>query len=613
MKDSATTGTGCETFRTVLDELRNVMPRGTADQVSVDGAPPKVTWDLAPAAPTDLFGAVAHLLRVSGAMGWFEPSPARRAPEARIVLSQAERDELKVIADRWRQDGEESAGQDGQEQGGREIQDLWTKLVKDHGQDCLRPRQLDKGYQGSLEWCRIAFKLLLIADQAAEGVGRPVTESAAGSGSNFMRDLVALKHRIEKPKTENSADRPDADDTHALHIAGSTMKRRRRHPPSIATRIDTDVACILPKSRVAQVGCTMRSLTANLALLPPRASVRCQWAEPITPLRGDDRSTLDILLIPAPFEIHGIDFEAVQKEETGKKPWGNFSLNQSWLKDPSELVTMTTRLIRSTKRQTRSLNAIMFPEYALDWESFDSICKAAWIEEPSLEFIIAGASENCEHHKGNHVLTALRHDSKDVNQNWISAVSRRKHHRWRLDAKQVSDYALASALNPAVDSWWESHDIYTPELYFHRFRQSSTFVTMICEDLARSDPCHEIIRSVGPNLVFALLMDGPQLPNRWGARYASGLADDPGCSVMTFTSWGLIRRINLSGKYPSSRSIALWKDETGCVEQILMPAGDGPAGVLVSLAGKTTEDWTLDGRKVENCSWRFHGQQPVLP
>lgn len=134
---------------------------------------------------------------------------------------------------------------------------------------------------------------------------------------------------------------------------------------------------------------------------------------------------------------------------------------------------------------------------------------------------------------------------------------------------------------------------------------------MICEDLARSDPCHEIIRSVGPNLVFALLMDGPQLPGRWGARYASSLADDPGCSVMTFTSWGLIKRTNQSGKYPPSRSIALWKDETGNVEQIMMPPGDGPAGVLVSLAGKIAKDWTMDGREVENWSWRFHGQHPI--
>lgn len=335
-------------------------------------------------------------------------------------------------------------------------------------------------------------------------------------------------------------------------------------------------------------------------------------------LRHDDRATLDILLIPAPFEIQGIDFEEVPPHDGkhGQRPWGNFSLRQSWLEDRSKLdriTSITEDLITQAKKQTKSLNAIMFPEYALNWDGFDRICAAAWSLEPELEFIISGTSKNCDQHEGNHVLTALRHEKKDKNGRYlISAVSRRKHHRWRLDARQVTDYALASALNPAVACWWENHKIMTPELYFHRFRQSSTFVTMICEDLARSDPCHEIIRSVGPNLVFALLMDGPQLPGRWGARYASSLADDPGCSVMTFTSWGLIRRMNQSGKYPPSRAIALWKDETGSVEQIMMPAGDGPAGVLVSLAGKDTTDYTIDGRNVSNWSWRFHGQQPIL-
>lgn len=581
-------------YRSVLAELQNVLPHGTQPLISTDNdLPADLRWDVLPALPTDVFGAVAHLLRVSGVMGWFEPAPECDDPASSVHITTDERALLKEWAFKWRTG--EDAGP---------IQDLWTELVIKHASDCLRPRLLSKNRQGSLEWCRVALKLLVVADLAAEGLARPLPQDE--ESENVMRDLLKAKNK------------PERDGEAELVIAGSALKRRHRHPASMTTRIDTDVACVLPKSRVAQVGCTLRSLSANLALLPPRAAVRCQWAEPVAQLGDDDRSTLDILLIPAPFEINGIDFQERPSKgaSTGRRHWGNFSLNQSWLKDAAQLEETTRKLIEAAKKQTRSLNAIMFPEYALDWDSFDRICKAAWTADPSLEFIIAGSSRNCEGHEGNHVLTALRHDSATSTATirpWISAVSRRKHHRWRLDARQISDYALASALNPAVDCWWESHQIRTPELYFHRFRQSSTFVTMICEDLARSDPCHEIIRSVGPNLVFALLMDGPQLPGRWGARYASSLADDPGCSVLTFTSWGLVKRTNASGKYPPSRSVALWKDETGNVEQILMPPGDGPAGILVSLAGKTTRDWTIDGRSVENWSWRFHGQQPILP
>jgi hypothetical protein len=248
------------------------------------------------------------------------------------------------------------------------------------------------------------------------------------------------------------------------------------------------------------------------------------------------------------------------------------------------------------------------------------LSKAIWKVEPDLEFIIAGSSTNCEKNaagnreKANYVLTALNYDSgiKDDNKRRVHVASRRKHHRWRLDRSQVREYALASSLNPAVKAWWEDHRIETPELYFHQFRESSTFVTMICEDLARNDPCHEILRSIGPNLLFALLMDGPQLEERWSARYASSLADDPGSAVLTFTSYGLIDRMNKTERYPENRAIALWKDDSGDIQKILMPKEKMSCGVLLSLNSVLVEDQTIDGRKVKNRSWRFASQQPIV-
>jgi hypothetical protein len=52
------------------------------------------------------------------------------------------------------------------------------------------------------------------------------------------------------------------------------------------------------------------------------------------------------------------------------------------------------------------------------------------------------------------------------------------------------------------------------------------------------------MNAIGPNLVIALLMDGPQLENRWPARYATVLAEDPGSAVLTVTSLGMVRRSN---------------------------------------------------------------------
>ena len=272
-------------YRSVLAELQNVLPHGTQPRISADNdLPAEPIWDVLPALPTDVFGAVAHLLRVSGVMGWFEPAPECDDPASSVHITMDERALLKDWAFNWRTG--DDAGP---------IQDLWTKLVTSHGSDCLRPRLLSQNRQGSLEWCRVALKLLVVADLAAEGLARPLPQEE--ESANVMRDLLKAKNK------------PDRDGDTELTIAGSALKRRHRHPASMTTQIDTDVACVLPKSRVAQVGYTLRSLSANLALLPPRASVRCQWAEPVAQLRDDDRATLDILLIPAPFEINGVDFE----------------------------------------------------------------------------------------------------------------------------------------------------------------------------------------------------------------------------------------------------------------------------------------------------------------
>ena len=133
---------------------------------------------------------------------------------------------------------------------------------------------------------------------------------------------------------------------------------------------------------------------------------------------------------------------------------------------------------------------------------------------------------------------------------------------------------------------------------------------MICEDLARSDPCHQVLRSIGPNIVFVLLMDGPQLPTRWPARYASTLADDPGSAVLTFTSLGLVDRTNATAAFPSSRAIALWKDDTGRTREIICPSS--AQSVVISLKSEKATDRTLDGRENSDTRrWLFDYQRPI--
>ncbi|OWK24506.1 hypothetical protein AJ87_21415 [Rhizobium yanglingense] len=128
-------------------------------------------------------------------------------------------------------------------------------------------------------------------------------------------------------------------------------------------------------------------------------------------------------------------------------------------------------------------------------------------EEPGLEFAITGSSSNCDGENGNFVLTAVWHvdksTSKPVDDRYL-LTSRRKHHRWKLSPSQIDDYDLDAILPSVKDgnSWWEKHTIAQREIHFFHFRRTSVLTSMICEDLARSDPCHDILRAIGPNLLF---------------------------------------------------------------------------------------------------------------
>lgn len=104
----------------------------------------------------------------------------------------------------------------------------------------------------------------------------------------------------------------------------------------------------------------------------------------------------------------------------------------------------------------------------------------------------------------------------------------------------------------------------------------------------------DIIRAVGPNLVMALLMDGPQTKERWAARYATVLADDPGCSVLSLTSSGMAQLSRPATGPSRSRVVALWKDAFRGATEIELPAGCD--AVAVSLSIRYREEFTADGR-----------------
>jgi hypothetical protein len=131
-----------------------------------------------------------------------------------------------------------------------------------------------------------------------------------------------------------------------------------------------------------------------------------------------------------------------------------------------------------------------------------------------------------------------------------------------------------------------------------------TIVSLVCEDLAESDEVAEVIRSVGPTVVFTVLLDGPQLTSRWAARYASVLADDPGSVVLTLTSFGMVQRSRPGGR-EASRIVALLKDpERGFSE---IPLEPGAQAVLLTACGVRATRRTVDGRSPVDTGTHYSG------
>ena len=376
------------------------------------------------------------------------------------------------------------------------------------------------------------------------------------------------------------------------------------------------------EGRVELHFCTPRLELTTGTILPKVGASRCHWHMPPKELLEDDDMPVDILVIPFPFELKAKSFkpthEAKESLPGGNKSkvrplWGNFELKQDWLYE-TDIVDLSVQLMKAAKQDVETVNVVMFPECSLNFETFGRVCSELKKIEPALEIVIAGSSDNCDPETdgpGNYAMTAVWHDFGQGPRAVIS--SRKKHHRWMLSANQLESYALTSTLDPRAN-WWETHNIGQRELHFHPFRKNSLFSTMICEDLARSEPCHEVLRSVAPNLVFVLLMDGPQIANRWSARYASTLSDDPGSSVLTLTCFGLVERSNQTQMFDRQEAVAYFSSPFGQTP-IYLPYKDGARGVLITLTSMLeTGQQTIDGRVSDNSrAWKLTSTQPVRP
>lgn len=349
---------------------------------------------------------------------------------------------------------------------------------------------------------------------------------------------------------------------------------------TLTPAIPTSKLRVLPKQHTPTVGVTLRSLTHHLALLESsEVEVKWHWI-PGRP----NRRTLNLLVVPWPYQVATKDFSA-RKVARGCAAEFDYEPHED---DPAALVKELKRLLETAKTAGQRVDGIILPESSMSPESFSA---AANVAKSVKAFLMGGVRGRLQKSK-KPVNVAVMRFFNEATQEMVE-IRQRKHHRWKLTGEQVNNYKLQSRLSPARD-WWESTVVSKRAVNFVCLSTDFVLCCLICEDLARQDPIADVVRIVGPNLVIALLFDGPQIKHRWPGRYATILSDDPGSSVLSLTSSGMAKRSTPPKGAPRLSSIALWQDGQSEHTEITLPKEKSAA--LLRLAIKAAAEQTLDGR-----------------
>jgi len=583
------------TPRRVIERL---FPSGT----NPGGSDDQHAWDIVPYWPPDAFAAAATLVSLSGC--YSQPRYAGGGAPGLFTADQIR--EVMALGRTWSR-----LPQLGELQS---IQELWEELIDEHNRDVddvTDPRRV--------QWCDAALRLMAVADEASSGIGFfSLAESAPVE--------AAFRSQYER----NSSGRPSGPNEVVLPYI----------PFSLTRMVPPTEACVQPKAQAPQLGCTLRSLSHHLALLPPSGTVRTSWRMGVAKLddHGETGRPLNVLIVPFPYTIPDGCLEAGEhvrrdliedrvcalafaagrpgekeafrqqaEEEFGPRTC-YFSVRQRWLQSsgrgltPQDLANFLVGLIDRTRAVGRPANAVILPELALADPIAREAARLLGQQYSDLELFIAGVATD-ESLPRNRLYGCVFQNGSVLTE-WTQS----KHHRWRLDSSQIGRYQLGNALDPGA-FWWEGINIGERECVFHAFRPRVCLAALICEDLARLDPVQPVIRAVGPNILIALLMDGPQISERWPGRYATVLADDPGSAVLTLTSLGLMRRQSGPGEQ-EYRQVALWKepDPGLLVDQKLVDRqrrcknprplwlATGSHALLLTLDFAAQKTYTLDGR-----------------
>ncbi|HYV11688.1 MAG TPA: hypothetical protein VE980_12365 [Pyrinomonadaceae bacterium] len=350
------------------------------------------------------------------------------------------------------------------------------------------------------------------------------------------------------------------------------------------SRLPSHHGVVLPKMRTPQKGLTIRSFSHHLTF--HRSEAKVLWRSIPWNDASKTNKTINLLAVPLPYELNLEDFRAVDAPlpSSEAKGFRYFDFEPSEQFEPERIIG----LLQEAQKEVGQVHLLVFPELALTEENLEDLQSALQesLSADEIPMIITGIRGRSNGMGKNKVRLSVYFARK-----WYN-LGQEKHHRWRLDKSQIEQYSLSRILDPGTN-WWEAIDIGSRQLTFLVPNTWLTLCPLICEDLAQLEPISQLIRGVGPNFVIAILMDGPQLPQRWPARYVGVLADDPGSAVLTLTSLGMAARCGTPGM-PESRVIALWKGQDSPWAPIEL--SNNSKAVLLNISAESREEFTADGR-----------------
>ncbi|EOE4737690.1 hypothetical protein ACKC6W_000673 [Vibrio vulnificus] len=354
------------------------------------------------------------------------------------------------------------------------------------------------------------------------------------------------------------------------------------------------------KTMTPQSGISLNSLTHSLAYVKP--GIECYT---LKGRKSQNKGMYNVLILPWPLKIRRSNFKIDEHPplKMDDTKFGFFSYENKNQITPDMIVYG----IRAAIKETGYPDLVVIPECAIDSEH-SSLIKSQLeelltkLEIPKPVLIYGAYKPSQPDEFGANYLELSYVD--DFSGNYVYK-DQPKHHRWALDRNQIINYKLGTILNPSK-KWWENCTIDSRKILSY-VDANIHICPLICEDLARQDPIAPVVRALGPSLVVALLLDGPQISARWPGKYASVLSEDPGSSVLSISPYGMTQR-STGGNFPPSSEVALWSDN---FRTIPLELEDGCIGISLVLEKTVLDQWSADGGRSPKDIFKYAGHLSV--